>query len=389
MIECSVAMMESLHCSLVNFLLKDLDDEEICFAIWYPAKGKNRYSILIKDIVYPKKGDRKRHGNVSAMPQYLDRVKEIARVNKAGIVMIHTHPFGKGPQGVSIPDLHYEQDMLSREIFGYTGLPFVSMTLSGDKMWSARIYPKPYKIQWCTSIRIVGKNLTIHFNPDLLPPPKPNKKHIRTANVWGDKKHADIMRLRVGIIGSGSVGSAIGETLARIGVEHIHLMDYDIIKPHNLDRLVCVSEKDVEQNKIDVVARNLKNSATNDHFTCSTSSNSIVEQDRFEEALDCDVIFSCVDRPWPRQVMNHLAYSSLIPVTNGGISFFTKKETLVHGVYRAQTVGPHRCCMNCFGAFKASQVQQDRDGLFDDPQYIAKQEKQTGPTRQNIMPAVF
>lgn len=389
MTEYSVAMTETTNHRLVDFLLRTTNDEEICFATWYPANGKNRNSILINDIIYPKKGDRKRHGNVSAMPQYLDRAKEIARINKAGLVMIHTHPLGCGHQGVSVPDLHYEQDMLSREIFGYTGFPLVGMTLSGDKTWSARIYPRPYKILWCTGVRIVGKNLTIHFNPELMPAPRPNQKHVTTATVWSKKKHSDIMRLKVGIIGSGSIGTAVGQILSRIGVGYIHLMDYDIVKTHNLDRLDGVFEEDIGKQKIEVVSEILKKAATNENFICTTSTHSIVEPDGFEEALDYDLLFSCVDRPWPRQVMNHLAYSSLIPVINGGVSFKTSKDKLIHGVYRAQTVGPGRCCMSCHRAYDDSQVQQDRDGLFDDPQYVEEQEKKNGPSRQNIMPFVF
>ena len=126
------------------------------------------------------------------------------------------------------------------------------------------------------------------------------------------------------------------------------------------------------------------------NFDCTVSYNSIVEEQGFEEALDCDVLFSCVDRPWPRQVLNHLSYSSLIPVIDGGISFHIPKGRFVHGMYRAQTVGPERTCMDCLGVYKGSEVQQDRDGMFDDPKYIEKQEKETEtPTRQNIMPFVF
>ncbi|MGI0074156.1 MAG: HesA/MoeB/ThiF family protein [Nitrosotalea sp.] len=386
--EYNIAMTESTNRLLNDFLLKDTSDEEICFAIWHPAEGKSRYSVLIRDIIFPEDKERIRDGTVSALPEYVDRVKELAREKGGGLAMIHTHPGGVNWQNVSSPDLYYEQDVLSREVFGITGYPFVGMTLAGNGTWSGRIYPIPFKIKWCSAIRIVGKNLTIHFNPKIKFPPRTSKKQIRTLTVWGKEKQADIARMKVGIIGVGSVGSMVGETLARLGVGEIFIMDYDKVKIHNLDRMNCLSEDDVGRKKIDVVQKNLTKAATANKFLCTKSESSVVEPDGYKEALDCDVIFSCVDRPWPRQVLNNLAYSCLIPVVDGGISFKVLNETLIHGMYRAQTVGPERACMSCLKAFDAGEVQRDRDGLFDDPKYIEKLESESGPTRQSIMPFV-
>ena len=386
----SIVIPESVNEKLQKFLLDDKNDEEICFATWYPAEGKSRFNILLHDIIFPNKDDRIRYGTVSALPHYVDRCKEHARENHAGLVMIHTHPIGSGHQGVSGPDLHYEQDVLSREVFGITGLPFVGMTLAGDGIWSGRIYPKPFKITWCSTVRIVGKNLEVNFNPKIISLPKFNQKQIRTTSVWGEKKQSMIIGLKIGIIGAGSVGSAVGEILCRMGISNIHLMDYDKIKEHNLDRMNNVMDSDIGQFKKDVISLNLSNSATSENFQCTSSTNSIVEEEGFREALDCDVLFCCVDRPWPRQVLNHLAYSCLIPVIDGGINFKIIKGKLIHGMFRAQTVGPERACLDCLGALNPSQIQQDRDGLFDDPKYIEKLEKETGiKTRQNIMPFVF
>lgn len=365
-------------------MLKDTSEEEICFAVWSPSRGKGRTTAIINEIVFPEKGERKRHGNVSAMPGYADRAKEISRSAKKGMAMIHTHPHGKGPQGVSETDLHSEQDLLAREVFGVTGLPFVGMTLSGDRRWSARFYPKPYKIRWCPAVRIVGRKLTVHFNHQESPAPRPGGELARTTSIWGRDKQAELMGLRVGIIGAGSVGAAVGEILARMGAGRIFLMDYDRVRLHNLDRLIGVSAENVGERKADVVARNMKRSATNAHFECEVSHNSIAGG--LEGAKDCDVIFSCVDRPWPRQVLNHLSYSCLIPVIDGGVSFRTSPGRLVHGVYGAQTVGPERACMECLGALDPGQVQRDRQGMFDDPRYI---QESGAETRQNVMPFVF
>ncbi len=88
--------------------------------------------------------------------------------------------------------------------------------------------------------------------------------------------------------------------------------------------------------------------------------------------------------------MNNLSYSSLVPVIDGGISFKIKDEKLIHGIYRAQTVGPERACLDCMGAIDTTNIELDRDGLLDDPKYIEElREIGEEPQRQNIIPFSF
>lgn len=383
--EYSAAMAEDTAAQMREFLLRDTRDEEMCFALWHPAAGKSRYNILLREPLYPGGGDRRRHGNVSAHPGYVDRCKESAREAGAGLAMVHTHPNARGHQDVSGPDLHYEQDVLAREVFGITGLPLVGATLAGDGTWSARAYPPPFEIRWCSAVRTVGPTLKIDFNPDLAPPPAAGARHARTSGVWGPERQADLARLRVGIVGAGSVGAMVGEILARTGVGKILIMDYDRVKEHNLDRLTGASGGDVGRPKIDVLAENLARSSTCDGFECTASDGSVVESGGFEEALGCDVVFCCADRPWPRQVLNHAAYSCLVPVIDGGVGIRARKGRLVHGMYRAQTVGPRRACLDCLGALDPGEVSADRAGTFDDPGYVERLEAKDGPARQNVM----
>ena len=265
-------MSEAVELELREFLLRDKENEEIAFAVWFPAIGKRRLSIIIRRPIFPLENERKKHGNVSATPEFLDRAKEIARRMKAGLVMIHTHPRGSGWQGLSKPDEFYERIAMAREVFGVTGLPLVGMTLSGDKVWSARYYPKDATtcpvLQWCINVRVVGKRLRIDFNPKMKPKPSMVEEQTQTASVWGEEYQTVIMRLRVGVIGAGSVGGAVAEILARVGVGELYIMDYDTIKPHNLDRALGASQEEAKTRKpkADMVAENASKSATTPGF---------------------------------------------------------------------------------------------------------------------------
>lgn len=388
--EYKAAMSEGMAGRLGDFLLDSRSDEEICFATWRPAKGSRTYSVLLNRAMFPEEGDRSRHGTVSAYPHYVRRCKEQARREGAGLAMIHTHPAGQGHQDVSAPDLYYEQDVLAPEVLGVTRLPLVGMTLAGDGTWSARVYPRPFKIRWCSAVKTVGRALKADFHPRLAAPPPSGPGAVRTASVWGKERQADIARLRIGVIGAGSIGAAVGEALARMGAGSALLMDYDTVEIHNLDRMLGATGQDVGRPKADVVAESMRRSATLDGFVCEVSKESVVEKGGFAEALDCDVLFSCVDRPWPRQVLNHLAYACLVPVIDGGVHIDSPRGMLRDASYRAQTVGPERPCMDCLGALDAGSIQQDRDGLFDDPGYIGGQGRSDGTdARQNVMPFVL
>src|SRR5690606_6836173 len=144
-------------------------------------------------------------------------------------------------------------------------------------------------------------------------------KQLRTISAWGSKNQEDLSRLRVGIVGLGSVGSIVAEILARTGIANFTLIDFDAVEEKNLDRLTNVFKEDIGRAKVFAIADGIRRSGTAPHIKIQCCEYSICEKDGFETALNCDVLFSCVDRPWPRQVLNFIAYAHLIPVIDGGI----------------------------------------------------------------------
>jgi molybdopterin-synthase adenylyltransferase len=179
--------------------------------------------------------------------------------------------------------------------------------------------------------------------------------------------------LRVGVVGAGSVGALIAEALSRTGIERIRLIDFDSVETINLDRLLHATRRDVflARSKVETLARGLRRSATAAQPHIEALEHSIVEENGLRAALDCDVLFSCVDRPWPRYVLNLVAYAHLIPVVDGGIAVErTARHSLRGANWRAHVAGPGRRCLECLEQYDAGLIQTERDGFFDDPRYI-------------------
>ena len=189
--------------------------------------------------------------------------------------------------------------------------------------------------------------------------------------AWGQEAQNDLARLRVGIIGAGSVGGMVGEALARIGFEDVMVIDFDRVEEHNLDRLVYATRADIGRLKIEVTAEHLSARATADSCQIELVLGAVYEEEAFRAALDCDVLFSCVDRPWGRYILNLIAYAHLIPVFDGGILVRMNRLGKISAAdWKALTAAPGRQRLQCAGQYDPGLVQMEREGFLDDPVYI-------------------
>ena len=127
----------------------------------------------------------------------------------------------------------------------------------------------------------------------------------------------------------GSVGSIVAEAIARIGVSKVVLIDPDRVEEHNLDRLLYASEADVGKRKVDLAERKIRRHGTSERIQVTALPMSVHERSAYEAAVDCDVLFSCVDRPVGRDVLNFIAYAHLIPVIDGGVAVETQKTICI------------------------------------------------------------
>lgn len=370
--ERSVAMPAAIHRELQAHLVREDGQEDLAFALWRPSCGQARDTALVTRVMLPEEGDRNVHGNVSFNPQYLERACRLACSEGQGLAFLHSHPF-PGWQGMSKDDVAAEQRM-GPFVEVLTGKPLLGMTTGSDGTWSARIWlptnGRSYHMEWCHEVRCVGASLNVDFNDRLIPPPVFREMFKRTATVWGVDRHGKFARLRIGIVGLGSVGSLVAEALARMGMTRVVLIDFDEVQEHNLDRLAGATRDDIGKLKVEVAKRYMLNVATASAVQIREVPFSVAEPEGYRAALDCDVLFSCVDRPRARSILNHFAYAHLIPAIDGGIAVRFKNGQCSGADWQLQTAGPERPCLECLGAYNPSDVDTEKAGLLDDPSYL-------------------
>lgn len=211
---------------LLQHFRRARSQEDLCFALWRPATGATRLTALISEILLPHSNERLLHGNASFSPHYLARAVLTARQRNMGLAFMHSHP-SPGWQDMSSSDISAERDTIAYPAHA-TGLPLVGLTIGTDGHWSARFWKRDGSAVeriWCAKVRIVTDRVChVHFNDRSHPSPPRRNILRRTFDTWGRRAQNSIARLRWGVIGLGSVGSIVAESLARIGVAQITLV---------------------------------------------------------------------------------------------------------------------------------------------------------------------
>ena len=120
-----------------------------------------------------------------------------------------------------------------------------------------------------------------------------------------------------------------------------------------------------------LAAKHLKRSATARGFRVEALAGRVEAPSCYGASLDCDVLFCAVDRPLPKDLLNHIAYAHCIPVVFGGVYAANKGNgRLSQAAWSVLTVDPETRCLRCDGQYTTSDVMMERDGSLEDPTYV-------------------
>jgi hypothetical protein len=170
--------------------------------------------------------------------------------------------------------------------------------------------------------------------------------NLERQSFLGVKSEALILNARVAIVGLCGGGSHVAQQLAHVGVGHFLLIDPDTADDTNLNRMVGLTAKDVDDAalKTDVIKR----------VITAVNPNAIVQararkwQLCMEELKEVHAIFGCVDSFSERDQLEKFCRRFLIPYIDIGMDVYG--EVAPHFIVGQVILSlPDHPCMRCMG----------------------------------------
>lgn len=281
---------------------------------------------------------------------------------------VHNH-FGSGSVAFSEPDMASHRrgypavlDILDGPPAG--GLVFAQGAVAGDIWLSAN-----RQVDLDCAV-VVGRSQKFLY-PSPRRPRDADPQYDRQVRLFGDRGQEILADQKVAIVGAGGAGSIINEHLARLGVGHLIVVDYDRLDDTNYPRVVGSMPSDLNpwprwkflsrllghqpSYKVSIAERVAREA--NSRIRYEAVVGSVVEPTVAERLVDCDAIFLAADTMQARLVVNALCHQYLIPTWQVGAKVTNTPDGTVEDVFSAvRTLVPGQSCLWCNGLINPTRL---------------------------------
>jgi hypothetical protein len=317
-------------------------------------------SYTVAEVLLPEAGEvRSTEGGIVFDSRYLRRVHLRLREERlAAIATFHTHPLSNLAVSFSalVDDIEDPKLIANLiEIAPHTKL--VSMVL-GLQSQAGRVWFSADEMQPLGRLIVVGEQLHIIPLDGSAPPAPPPVSAVfdRALLLTPAGALNALSDMTVAIVGVSGIGSLVCELLVRAGVRRLLLIDRDVVKLVNLNRILHASVADIGSAKTDILKRSLDEIG----FELSIDSvvGTVLDRSVLTRLRAADFIFGCVDRDWPRDLLADFAFRYLIPYIDLGseIGSDIAGTTIISLDARASYLAPGRPCHLCTGVVTTRQL---------------------------------
>lgn len=299
------------------------------------------------------------HGYRQFAAGALARLGNRAAQERLAIVTVHSHPGAGERNSLSRDDLAAHERVFPHllnitDAASVTGVALGEASAAGES-WHTngnRLELAQVKILG-SSVRTLRPSPPVHQGGDL-------ERFDRQVLLFGAVGQARLRGLHIGVLGAGGGGSILIEQIAHLGVGQITAVDPDIVKRHNLSRIIGASERDArnKHKKVHVARDHVQRIDPSIRFNAIDGD--ISHSDVAEQLLDCDYLLLATDTATARLVANAIAQSFLIPLIQIGAKVELRANGDIEQIYTAvRPVLPRHGCLSCAGLIDPILLQQE------------------------------
>ena len=316
----SLTLTETQHAKLKTLLFPG-DGFESAAILLCRFTGPAKERLIVNGIMnVPDEICEKRTPKFISWPgQCIEDAIDRAEQHADAIILIHSHPGGM----LAFSEIDDESDastMLALfSAIEAEGFHHGSAIMVPDGSMKARLYHSNGDVRMINHITRVGHNIS-----DI------RKLSSKPVMPFGAQMTKYFSMLTACVIGVSGTGTLVAELLARKGVGHLILIDFDMMEHKNLNRIVNSTTADAEANraKVEMMAAAIKQYAPNTRVTIINGS--IEERDAIIAATGVDILFSCVDSMNGRSIAELICQSCVIPLIDLGVTIPTRKDAAGH-----------------------------------------------------------
>jgi hypothetical protein len=258
------------------------------------------------------------------------------------IISCHSHPFENDNVWFSFIDDKNDKDLFHYfydELVKYKSQGEMATMVFGQNTIASRFYDTKKK-----DFLAIEKIISMEYPVKYTIPTNYEEKDIfnnelfnRQILAFGEDGQKLLSNLKVTLIGAGGTGSILAESLIRLGVKKLTIIDDDKLELSNLNRWQGGKVEDVGKYKTDILKNNLKYIVNND-IEITTFNKSLFDDEIINHIKDSDVIIGAVDCNKARYFLNRYSISYLIPyldcstgikAKDGKIQFIKSRNVIV------------------------------------------------------------
>lgn len=313
-------------------------------------------------------------GHRMLTPEFVNRMIRRCRDERLAFLAVHNHGGTDSVEFSPIDNASHER--------GYPALldiargrPVGALVLAKDAL-AGDIWTSDRQRRSIKETIVIGSNLRRVFPKPPPLPPGADPSYDRQVRLLGERGHALLGRMKVGIVGAGGVGVVLVSQLARLGVGELVVVDPDRVEPTNLPRLPEARRSDAmtflrKLALLEPLAKRLSTRKVRLARRIARRANArirfrglaidVIEPEAAKELSDCDFIFLAADSHRARRLVNAVAYQYLVPVYDLGTRVEVDKDSGLVGEIRSnlRLTLPQKGCMRCNKLISGGKLQDE------------------------------